>query len=257
MNKEFTIIGAGNMGQSFAEGLLQRKLARQEQLTLTNSKTKNNKEAAAKAEVIIFAVKPQVMKEALQEVGEVKKESLVLSVAAGVTRNSIAKGLSSMSEAKIVRVMPNLGARVGESMSVWVANPQVTADDRKTAREVLGAIGKECEVESDDFVDKATAIAGSGPAYFYYIVELLTEMGKQFGFSDEKARLLAEQTFIGAAKVLAASEQDAATLRRAVTSKGGTTEAAFRQFQKDRFGKRFMRGVERAYKRAKELSMLY
>ena len=252
MNKETVIIGAGNMGRSIAEGMVQNGLAKRDEIILTNSKTNNNKEAASHADVVIFAVKPQVMKQVLQEVGDIQKDSLGISVAAGIAIDTIDNSLNA-GDHKIVRVMPNLGASVGESMSVWVANQHVSELDKQVVGQILGSIGKKLEVHDEDMIDKATAISGSGPAYFFYIVELLTEMGKKFGFSDEDARLLAEQTFIGSAKVLEKSHQDAGSLRRAVTSKGGTTEAAFKRFGRERLGARFMRGVEMAYARAKQL----
>lgn len=256
MNREITIIGAGKMGLSLAEGLVRKGFVKRDNLILTNSKTHNNKEAAEKADVVIFAVKPQIMKGVLQEVSEVKDGSLAMSMAAGVTLDSISRELSGGEKTEIVRVMSNLAAQVEEGMSVWTVNRNVTEENKKVTQEVLGSVGKECEVDNEDMIDKATAISGSGPAYFFYIVELLTEMGMQFGFSEEISRLLAEQTFIGAAKVLAEAHQDAATLRRAVTSKGGTTEAAFKQFEREHLDKRFMKGVDRAYRRAKELGKM-
>lgn len=246
MRETIAIIGAGNMGKAMARGL------HGENLFLTNSTSNNNREAAQQSDVLLLAVKPQKIKEVLLEMGESCTGKLIISVAAGVTMNSIAQQLGRQDQ-KIVRVMPNLGARVGESMSVWVANEFVTDEDKRIVEEILGAVGKSIEVKSEDLIDAATAISGSGPAYFFYFVEQLTQMGQQFGFSEDMARLLAEQTLIGAAKVLGSSDKTAHELRLAVTSQGGTTFAATERFRREKLDRRFQKGVRDAKRRAQQL----
>lgn len=252
MNERIAIIGSGNMGGAIAHGLESKGIVDISDITLTNSTTNNNREAADNVGIIVLSVKPQKMKGVLQEIHNACEGKLIISVAAGVTMSSIAQNLDGEHH-KIVRVMPNLGARVGESMSVWVANEYVTEEDKVQVRRMLGAIGKEIEIDSEDMIDAVTAISGSGPAYFFYFVEQLTFMGQQFGFSEETARALAEQTLIGAAKVLAFSEQTAQELRLAVTSQGGTTYAATERFRTEMLDLRFQKGVRDAQRRAQEL----
>lgn len=253
MNEKIAIIGGtGNMGRAIAQGLETRQ-GGAEQLILTSSATHNNVEATAVSDVVILSVKPQKMRSVLQEIGTSAKGKLIISVAAGVTMESIRQTLSTDDEQRIVRVMPNLGARVGESMSVWVANEFVTDADKVVVRDILASVGKEVEIEDEDMIDAVTAISGSGPAYFFYFVEQLAAMGQEFGFSEEIARMLAEQTLIGAAHVLANSDQTAKELRLAVTSEGGTTYAAIKRFGREKIPTRFQRGVSDARRRAGQL----
>jgi pyrroline-5-carboxylate reductase len=149
--------------------------------------------------------------------------------------------------------MPNLGAQLGQSMSVWVKNEFVNIDQIQQVKSILNSIGKEIEVQTEDEIDKATAISGSGPAYIFYLLEVLEDSAKKLGFSDEVARSLARQTLIGSTEVIVSSDKSAKVLREQVTSKGGTTESAFKEFRRRGLGAIFGRGINAAYKRAIEL----
>lgn len=252
MNEKIAIIGAGNMGKAIAYGLENTQVS-VDQLILTNSKTNNNKEATFLSDVVILAVKPQKMMSVLKEIGDSSSGKLIISVAAGVTLDSIEKVLGGDQALRVVRVMPNLCSRVGESMSAWVANENVTEDDKHTVREILSSMGKEIEIENEDLINAVTAISGSGPAYFFYFVEQLSLMGEEFGLSREISRQLAEQTLIGSAKTLANSNKTAKELRLEVTSEGGTTFEAIKRFRTEMVDLGFRKGVRDARRRAREL----
>jgi len=251
MKHKIAIIGAGNMGQAIAQGLLSNKIIAQNQLFLTNSKTRNNHDAVKKADVIILAVKPQVSHGILQEIKDGVKDQLIISIMAGISIHTIQQALGKKA---IVRVMPNLGAKVGLSMSVWVKSKEVTKNQKTVVKDILNAIGQELEVDGEEKINIATAISGSGPAYFFYFTELLEQEAIKLGFSQKDAQLLAVQTLQGSAELLRHSKLSTNTLRLHVTSKGGTTEAAFEEFAKNNFDKIFQEGVQAAKKRAEELN---
>jgi len=257
MERRVTIIGGtGNLGSALDRGMRAKGLVNDENLIITNSKTHNNREAVKIADIVMLVVKPNAMENVLLEVGDVADQNkLKISFAAGVTIETIAKALGE-GHHKIVRVMPNLGASVGESASVWTANEHVTEEDKLIVRQILGAIGKESEVATEDEVDKATALFGSGPAYFYGLVEELQNIAVKMGLNEELGAVMAKQTFIGSAKVFENSDLDAGSWRQKVTSPNGTTFAAFNELRKRRFDSffgRFDRGVFAAYRRAREL----
>lgn len=270
MNKEITIIGAGNMGQAVARGLLERKIIAASNITLSNPNlTKlsvfrdlgvklesNNSSAIKDSETLILAVKPQIMTSVLNEISDVITDyQLVISLAAGISLDTIRQNL--LHRQAVVRVMPNLGAQLGQSMSVWVKNEFVNTNHDQQVKTILNSIGKEIEVKTEDEIDKATAISGSGPAYVFYLLEVLEDSAKKLGFNDEVARALARQTLIGSTEVVANSDKSAKELREQVTSKGGTTESAFKEFRRQGLGAIFGRGINAAYKRALELGNLH
>ncbi len=251
MKETIAIIGAGNMGQAIAQGLLSKKIITQEQLILTNSQTRNNKEAVANADVIILAIKPQMAQTVVNEIKDQIKDKLVISIMAGITIETIQQTLRK--RVAVVRVMPNLGAKVGKSMSVWVKSKEVTKNHEAIVKSILEAIGMQLELQEEQQINMATAISGSGPAYFFYITELLAKAAERLGFSHAEASLLARQTFLGGAELLQASNQSVVGLRHAVTSKSGTTEAAIETFQKANLQGTMTKGVLAAFQRAREL----
>jgi pyrroline-5-carboxylate reductase len=266
MNKELTIIGAGNMGQAVARGLIEQKVIHSSNLTLANPRlTKlsefrnlgvnlesDNSIAVKDTETLILAIKPQIMTDVLSQIrNAVTEDQLVISLAAGISLNTVRREL--FDQQAVVRVMPNLGAQIGQSMSVWVKNEFVSTNNIQKVKNILSAIGKEVEVDTEDEIDKATAISGSGPAYVFYLLETLEDSARKLGFSDEVAKTLARQTLLGSTEVIARSDKSAKELREHVTSKGGTTEAAFKEFKRRGFRAIFMRGLNAAYERALEL----
>ena len=263
---KLAIIGVGNMGKAIAHALLERRIIRPQNLILSNLTkkglrdfirqgvrvTSDNKKPAHDADIIILAVKPQAMRGVLEEIKElITEDQLMISIAAGVE----IKTIHALTGAKhgIIRAMPNLCATVGESVSVWVANKWVTGDQKKLARKILAGIGVEIEVSEEKLLDIVTAISGSGPAYIFYLVELLEEAGTRLGMSKALAAKLARQTMIGSAKLLEHSLQDAHTLRLSVTSKRGTTEAAIQAFKRTKLKKAFFAGVRAAFQKARRM----
>lgn len=252
VNKNIAIIGAGNMGLRIAQSLLVKKIVLKNQVSLTSSTTKNNREVVQKSDIIILAVKPQQMKDVLHEIKDViSKNQLCISIAAGVTLEAVERILGEGMH--IARVMPNLAVQVGQSVSGWIVNKNTTLEEKNIVQMILRAIGEEIEVDTEGQLDIFTAISGSGPAYFFYITQLLQEIGKHMGLSDDIAEKLAQQTLLGSAEIVRQTRGNAKNLRDSVTSKGGTTEAAFTKFEKGNLDKLFKEGVLAAYRRAKDL----
>lgn len=265
---DIAIIGVGNMGGAIADGLLRnitklgeptlvlndpvaqlmRRFASDDHVRITDSAFV----AARQAPTVILAVKPQTTKEALISLRPcITSKHLIISIAAGIEIGSIKKIIGK--KVPVVRVMPNICAKVGESMSVWTESPEVSATQKKRVIKILNSIGKELHVKDEGLLDVATAAAGSGPAYFFYMTEILERWAVKNGFSVEEAALLAHQTSAGSAKMLAASGEKAEVLRKAVTSKKGTTDAAIKSMDKLGFKKAFQRGITSARRRAREL----
>lgn len=265
-NKSIAIIGVGNMGKAIAHGLLWKKVVLARNLILSNPSveklqnfeklgvtvTSENKIAAQKANVIILAVKPQTLPSVLKEIQSViSKKQLLISIAAGFEIKTIKRLLGKGQP--VVRVMPNLCAKVGLSISCWVKSKEVTNHQAKDVKKILQAIGKEISLEKESLLDQITAISGSGPAYVFYLAELLEKSALKLGLDKKLAEVLAKQTLIGSVKLLENSNKSAKILREEVTSKGGTTEAAFKKINQMKFDEKFVGIIRAAYKRAKEL----
>ena len=154
---------------------------------------------------------------------------------------------------KLVRVMPNTPALVGEGMSVYFASEVVNDEEREWIRKLFSSCGKCMEVESENAIDAATAVSGSGPAYLFYLAEQMIEAAKNLGFQAEQAETLVKQTLKGASLLLQ-EQESAAELRRRVTSPGGTTESALKRFAEGKVEFHLKDGLEQAYLRARELS---
>lgn len=262
---KITIIGGGVMGQAIAKAVLEKGLIMPQDLTITdvsleklnifeelgvNLLSDNNK-AISGADIILLAVKPQVMSEVLLPLqGKINKEAVVISIAAGVTIKSIQENLNHLA---VVRVMPNTPLFIGEGMSGWFANQEVTEEQKESVREILVACGQEVEVENEDEIDMITALSGSGPAYVFLFLKALTEGAQKLGLSEEKAKKAALQTLVGGAILAEVSEDDLQFLIDKVTSKGGTTEAALKKFAELGFQDTVSQAMQAAYDRAKEL----
>ncbi|MBD1585320.1 pyrroline-5-carboxylate reductase [Pseudomonas typographi] len=212
----------------------------------------DNAEAAAGAEVVVLAVKPQMMKavcEALKPA--LQPQQLVVSVAAGITCHSLAQWLG---ERPIVRCMPNTPALVREGASGLYATAQVSPGQRQQATQLLEAVGVALWLDEEPQLDAVTAVSGSGPAYFFLLMEAMTAAGEQLGLPRETAARLTLQTALGAARMALGSDVDAAELRRRVTSPGGTTEAAIRAFQAGGFEALASKALGAAAARSVELA---
>jgi pyrroline-5-carboxylate reductase len=263
---KIALIGGGNMGEAMLAAVLAKALAKPASISVSDVSssrldylkqkyyvkvTSDNAEAVAGKDIVILAVKPQNLAEVMQGLkGRIKSSQLVLSIIAGARIATIAKGLDHKA---IVRAMPNTPAQVGEGMSVWTATPDVTREQKQSAKAILGAMGKELYVADEGYLDMATAVSGSGPAYFFLMVEALIEAAVEIGLPRDTAQELVVQTMLGSGKFLKASGEAPAELRRKVTSPGGTTAAALAQFEKGAFVELVRKAVRAAYERAKEL----
>jgi pyrroline-5-carboxylate reductase len=176
------------------------------------------------ADVVILAVKPQQMKEALAPLSGQLQHALVISIAAGLTMETLARWLGNYR--RIVRCMPNTPSLIGAGMTGLCALTDVSMNEKLAAERILQAVGKTMWVEEENSLDGVTAISGSGPAYVFLFIEALQEAATELGFNPEEARQLALETVLGAAQLAAQSPEPASLLRERVTSKGGTTAAA-------------------------------
>lgn len=267
MSRKLAIIGAGNMAQSIVAGVLQTGLLKPENLLVTNRShgkleplqarwgvhiSYDNREAARWCSTILLAVKPVDIGEALASLKGAVRGKLIISIAAGVNIGQVQSRLGDHGQ-QVVRVMPNTPAQVGEAMSAWVASERVTPAQEAWVRRLLGALGREIRVAGEETLDRVTAVSGSGPAYLFYFTEALIDSAREIGLSEDEARELVLQTVWGAAKMLRHGTATPGTLRRAVTSKGGTTEAALAEFAEGGLPRVIARGVHAAYRRGGEI----
>lgn len=207
--------------------------------------------AALACEVLVLAVKPQQMQEALAPLTSRLSGQLVLSIAAGLRLEAIARWLGG--HRRLVRAMPNTPALVGAGISGLYAAPEVDEQGRTQAEKILGAVGATLWVEDEARIDAVTAVSGSGPAYVFYFIEAIEAAARELGCDAVSARRLTVDTFLGAAQLAAQSSESVATLRERVTSKGGTTEAALCAFAECGVAEAIGQGVLAAYSRGQEL----
>ena len=262
----FAFIGTGAMGQAIIGGILSKHQLDPTHVTASDTQeerlkevrdaygiqiTQNNLEAISKAHVVVLAVKPQVLPAVLSELRDtIKSETLILSIVAGVTIETIAAGLNHRA---VVRTMPNTPAQVGEGMTVWTASTEVGSVQIQQATAIVDALGKHLHVSNEKFLDMATAITGSGPAYVFLLIETLVDSAVQLGFSMADAHELVVQMVFGAATFARVSEIEPAEMRNMVTSPGGTTAAAVSQLEKGAFRALISTAVQAAYLRSLEL----
>jgi len=202
-------------------------------------------------EVVVFAVKPQQMKEAARFAGIRDNANLVISIAAGITLDTLSRWLGGY--ARMIRAMPNTPALIGAGVAGLYAQPGVSEAGRKQAEAILGAVGGTVWIEDEALMDAVTAVSGSGPAYLFWFIEQLAAAGESLGLTGETSRKLAIETVLGAAKLAAQSADSPAVLRERVTSKGGITEAALKAFEEQKLAERFLRAVEAARDRGTEM----
>ena len=213
--------------------------------------TPSNADAASAGGLLVLAVKPQHIGHVYHDLhGTLESGRPVMSIAAGVPIASIANGLGHDA---VIRVMPNTPAQIGAGMSVWTATPQVSEADRDDAARLLATLGREWRVDSEDYIDMATAISGSGPAYVFAFIEALAEAGVYIGMPRDMALTLAVETAAGAAQLARRSGQNPALLREMVTSPGGTTAAGLRQLERGRLRATIIDAADAALRRAREL----
>lgn len=240
-----TFIGAGNMARSLIAGLIDDGASvditvadpSEEQLDIIRGQwpacitTTDNAQAVSQADLVVLAVKPQIMQMVCEALASdiQERKPLIMSIAAGVSESSLNTWLGGL--LPIVRCMPNTPALVQSGMSGLYANTRVDEEQRSLAESVIRAVGMVLWFDDEDMLHAVTAVSGSGPAYFFLVMEAMQRSAEGFGLSEEEARLLVVQTAFGAAKLALESNDSSAELRKKVTSKGGTTEAAINQLQ--------------------------
>lgn len=264
-------IGAGNMGRSLAGGLLKsgwnrRKLILADPVPEQREAVERllgvnvylqNEDVAERADVLVLAVKPQVIKPVCEGLAAAvqQKRPLLVSIAAGVRIADLERWLGG--NLSLVRVMPNTPALVGSGASGMFANPRVSHPQRDLAESILRTVGVAVWLPSEDLLDVVTALSGSGPAYFFLVMEVLERAAIEQGLDLATARLLTLETAFGAAKMALEGGTEPAELRRRVTSPGGTTERAITALQEGGAERLFADAIEAATLRSRELADLF
>jgi pyrroline-5-carboxylate reductase len=265
--KTVAFIGAGNMAEAIISGLVKGALSAENIITSNPTPdrldelaskygintTTSNLDAAARAEVVVLAVKPQLMGEVCEELQQIDwSNKLVISIAAGISCKRIEALLSS--PLKLVRVMPNTPALVNLGMSGLFANSNVTSEEKALAEMLMGSFGKYCWVNEEADINKVTAVSGSGPAYYFLFMELMQKHAMELGFDKDTARLLVQQTAKGAAQMVESNpDLEISILRERVTSKGGTTAEALATFNQHDLDSIISKAMDAAISRAEEM----
>ena len=259
-------IGAGAMGEAMIGGLLRHDLVEPDAITASDldegrlsaveqrfkvRTTRDNRAAVRTAGLVVLSVKPQVLPAVCDGLrGALPPNALIVSIVAGARIASIAGGLG---HDPIVRTMPNTPAQVGEGMTVWTATEAVSAAQREQTGALLGALGKHLYVSDEKFLDKATAVSGSGPAYVFLLIEALIDAAVHLGWSRSDAHEMVVQTVFGSAAYARQSALHPAELRNRVTSPGGTTADAIYELEKGGFRTVLAKAVDAAHRRSVEL----
>jgi pyrroline-5-carboxylate reductase len=259
-------VGSGVMAEAMIRGILKQELLASQRIIASGPRpergrqleerygvrwTTDNPEAVKGAEITVLSVKPQVMPKILPELrGVLDPSSLVLSIVAGVTIAALRDGLN---HGAIVRSMPNTPAQVGAGMTVWTVSPQTSAGQQAQAQAILSALGEEILVEDENYLDMATALSGTGPAYVFLVMEALIDAGVHLGFSRRISQKLVTETLLGSALFAKESSVHPAELKNMVTSPGGTSAEALYQLEKGGLRTVLSRGVWAAYQRSRSL----
>lgn len=262
------IIGCGNIGILYAKSFIHYKICNKENLILLDkSNTRkqqltalslgkasdiNNKEDIASCDLIILAVKPQDFNTLAVTIKDfIRPQQIILSIMAGI---KIEKIEAAFNHQNIVRAMPNTPSLVGMGATVYTAHKNVDHDDVRVVENLLSTTGRTFYVKDESLLDAVTALSGSGPAYFFYIVKHMIEVGNKMGLDDAMSAMLVKQTMLGSFHLLNNAEKNADELIASVKSKGGTTEAALTHFELNGFGEILQEAITKAHQRAIELS---
>lgn len=260
------LIGSGVMGEALVGGILNNKLTRPEQVRAADPLVDrgealrrafgvqpytDNAAAVSGADIVILSVKPQRLDKVLAGLrGKIEPDALVLSIVAGASIETIAGGLDHPA---VVRSMPNTPAQIGEGITIWTASEEITEGQQETARALLAALGQEIYVEEESYLDMATALSGTGPAYVFLFMEAMIDAGVHLGFPRRIAEQLVVQTVRGSVDYYSQNSTHPASLRNQVTSPGGTSAAALYYLEKAGFRTAISRAVWAAFERSQEL----
>ena len=266
-NKIIAIIGTGNMGDALVSGLIGSKSSkpkniicsdvRRDKLEQIKSRykvrtTSNNLKAVSEADIVIYAVKPQLMAAVLIETSsKLNMSKLVISIAAGVTLAAMESCIEK--NMRLIRVMPNIAAAVKEAATAIAAGEHATQEDIKLAMEIFNSIGKCIFLKENYLMDAITGLSGSGPAYIFLIVDALADAGVKMGLSRQESLFLAAQTVLGSAKLLIETREHPGQLKDKVTSPGGTAIAGLATLESGGLRTTLINAVEAATTRSKEL----
>jgi pyrroline-5-carboxylate reductase len=260
------VIGAGNMGLTYAEGMSKSSLLDKENIMILDKSEDKLQElnqipyfdayselsdCAPKADIIFIAVKPFHADSVFEEIKTlVNKEQIIVSVMAGVTIDSMKKATGLT---KIVRAMPNLPAKIGKGMTSFVASTEVSKAELSDIESLLATTGKSIQVANENFIDASTGISGSGPAYVFYFMQSMMEAALKMGFSQDDATVLVSQTFLGAVELFNQSDLTPNVWMDMVASKGGTTRAALDSMKNNHVNELIQEAAFAAFNRAIEL----
>lgn len=263
------IIGAGNMGKAILNGFIEQGIQPDSLFVADHKEShcqdiqrsygvntmQSNAALVKSAATIILAIKPQQMQSVLQEIQTVVQNQLIISIAAGITTGKI-KSWLGLEKAHIVRAMPNTPALIGEGITAIYAPDNITLEQKQQTEQLFLALGKTLWLEDEAHMHVVTALSGSGPAYFYYMMESLIDAGVTNGLSQVQATALVHQTALGSVKMAQNSEVDLGTLRQNVTSKGGTTERGLEVLKQAKFHSLIEQVINEATNRSKDLSKM-
>jgi len=265
LNKKIAFIGPGVMAEAMIAGLLRQKLAEPKNIIAAGPReerggelhmrygikaTTDNAAAVHESDVVVLSVKPQRLSEVMKGLKGIRSGALVISIIAGASMKKICTGLKHKA---VARSMPNTPGQIGEGITVWAASKDVNEEQQKMAQSILGAMGEEVFVEDESYLDMATALSGSGPAYVFLFTEALIDAGVHMGFPRRIAEQLVLQTIKGSVSYYQGASRHPATLRNQVTSPGGTSAEALYYLEKAGFRTAISRAVWAAYQRSLEL----
>ena len=266
MESKVVFVGAGNMAEAIVSGMVAAEFCAPEKIVMTDIRPERladleeeygvsistDNDVVKNAEIVVLAVKPQVLPDVLAGMAPVlRKETLVVSIAAGVTSAKIESLLGD--QTRVVRVMPNTPALIGQGASAVAGGSNADEADLDIAEEILNCVGLTVRVDEKD-IDAVTALSGSGPAYVFYLLEGMLAAAEKMGLDADVARKLALKTVEGSARLMADTGEAPAELRAKVTSKGGTTEAACRTLDEKGVKEAVISALQAARTRSKELS---
>ena len=263
---KIAFIGGGVMAEAMIGGVLCKGISRREDISVGETleerchalrerydifATNSNQKAAARGQLVVLSIKPQNLAEVMAQLnGGIQREQAVLSIVAGTRIATIVHGLG---HASVIRVMPNTPAQIGEGISLWTSSSDVDREKRQLAQSVLSTMGEEIYVSDEKYLDMATAVSASGPAYVFLFIQSLIDAGVHVGLPRDMARTLALQTVLGSAKLAKETGKHPAELKEMVASPGGTTVEALLALEEGGFQATIINAVIAAYEKSMEL----
>lgn len=268
--QQISFIGSGAMGEAIIKGMIAQGVVQASQILASDpiearreqiqsqfgvNTTDSNLQAVKDSDVVVLSVKPQVLPRVMAELkGRIPATALVLSIVAGVPVAPMQEGLA---HDRLVRTMPNTPAQVGKGVTVWVATPAVTPQQRQQTEAILNALGEQVMVEDEHYLDMATGLSGSGPGYIFLLIEAMIDAGVQIGFSRADAQKIVLQTIDGSVELVRSTGLHPAELKNRVTSPAGTTAAGLFELEQSGVRAAIIRAVEAATRRSEALGAQY